>query len=155
MSSISRFTQKQLSNRKQAVTQSNPLSLVTVPPRLHMDPTESDVVVRADTTVALKCKASGNPPPKLVWRKRNDRLPASALVTDNGRTLSMSRVGRHHSGVYECEAANGVGAAVTAQINLNVLCEFFLCILRWYASLVNMGGLVCSVCGVQGFGGTD
>ena len=120
-----------------------------------MDPTESDVVVRADTTVALKCKASGNPPPKLVWRKRNDRLPASALVTDNGRTLSMSRVGRHHSGVYECEAANGVGAAVTAQINLNVLCEFFLCILRWYASLVNMGGLVCSVCGVQGFGGTD
>ena len=112
-----------------------------------MDPTESDVVVRADTTVALKCKASGNPPPKLVWRKRNDRLPASALVTDNGRTLSMSRVGRHHSGVYECEAANGVGAAVTAQINLNVLCKFFFMHFKIRVDCPgNMGawGLLCT-----------
>jgi len=35
--------------------------------------------VRAGTTVALRCKASGNPPPKITWQKRNDRLPPGEI----------------------------------------------------------------------------
>lgn len=73
--------------------------------------------------MALRCKASGNPTPKIEWRKRNDRLPSSAAVADGGMTLTMSHVTRHHSGVYECEADNGVGKSVKAVITLTVRCE--------------------------------
>ncbi|XP_059095815.1 brother of CDO-like [Tigriopus californicus] len=94
---------------------------VLLPPQLKLDLTDSKIVVRADTTVALKCKATGNPPPKMDWRKRNDRLPGNAQITDQGMTLTMSHVSRHHSGLYECEANNGVGKAVRAEISLQVL----------------------------------
>ena len=98
-------------------------SFVSVPPSLSLEPSSGKIVVRSGTTVALKCKASGNPKPKIDWRKRNDRLPASAQTTDGDMTLTMSRVTRHHSGIYECEASNGVGKSVKAEISLNILCE--------------------------------
>ncbi len=46
------------------------------------------------------------------------------LPDEDGATLHMGGVGRHHSGVYRCEASNGVGEPATAEISLNVLCEF-------------------------------
>lgn len=112
-----------------------------------MEPSEGRIVVRSGTTVALKCKASGNPDPDIEWKKKNDRIPATALVTDGGTTLQvrirmcalflrfiqtpfsyffqMSQVGRHHSGVYQCVASNGVGKDVMREISLSVLCELF------------------------------
>ncbi len=135
---------------------------VSVPPSLHLDATNQRIVVRAGTTVALRCKASGNPPPKITWQKRNDRLPAGdisgkevafiylvflegenvsdislqtidkwmtkdffggVLFSDSGTTFSMSDVNRHHTGAYECEADNGVGPSVKAEIRLQILCE--------------------------------
>ena len=52
-----------------------------VAPALKLEPSSGPIVVRSGTTVALKCKTtSGNPEPHVTWRKRNDRLPASAEV---------------------------------------------------------------------------
>ena len=95
----------------------------SVPPTLNVKPSDGRIVVRSGTKVALQCKAAGNPPPDIVWRKRNDRLPATAQTADKGMTLTMTGVSRHHSGVYECEADNGVGRPVVAEISLNVLCK--------------------------------
>ena len=33
---------------------------------------------------------------------------------------------RHHEGVYQCSASNGVGAKATARINLRVLRKFII-----------------------------
>ena len=41
-----------------------------------------------------------------------------------GSTLSLRNVSRLDSGVYICSAANGVDRAVTARIQLKVICEF-------------------------------
>jgi hypothetical protein len=67
------------------------LGFFSVPPTLHLDPSNQKIVVRSGTTVALRCKASGNPSPKIIWRKRNDRLPVGE-ITDGGTTFSMSDV---------------------------------------------------------------
>ena len=91
---------------------------------MDVDPSSSEVKVRAGTTVALRCKATGNPRPAIAWRKRNDRLPAGAHVADKGSTLTMAGVTRHHAGVYECEASNGVGANVSTEMRLSVSCEY-------------------------------
>jgi len=108
-----------------------------------LDSTNQRIVVRARTTVALRCKASGNPSPEITWKKKNDRLPAGdisgeiskessklspklnaeVIVTDSGTTYSMNDVNRHHTGSYECEANNGVGPSVKAEIKLQVLCK--------------------------------
>ena len=99
---------------------------LAVPPKLILEPTDTNIVVRADTTVALRCKATGNPPPQISWRKKNDRLPATAQLTDGGMTLTMGHVTRHHTGTYECEANNGVGQAVSTQMELNVRCKWIV-----------------------------
>ena len=97
--------------------------LFSVPPTLHLDPSNQKIVVRSGTTVALRCKASGNPAPKITWRKRNDRLPAGE-ISDGGTSFSMTEVTWHHTGAYECEADNGVGPTVKAEIKLQILCKF-------------------------------
>ena len=43
---------------------------IAVPPTLNVDPADGVTKVRAGTTVVLKCRASGYPAPKIVWRKR-------------------------------------------------------------------------------------
>ena len=95
---------------------------VSVPPTLLLDPSNQKIVVRSGTTVALRCKATGNPAPKITWRKRNDRLPAGE-ISDGGTTFSMTEVNWHHTGSYECEADNGVGPSVKAEIKLQILCK--------------------------------
>jgi len=97
---------------------------LSVPPTLRVEPEEGRVVARAGATVALQCRVTaGNPAPEVRWRRRNDRLPATARLRDSGATLEMPSVGRHHAGVYECEADNGVGRAAGAAVELSVLCE--------------------------------
>nr|XP_040580758.1 limbic system-associated membrane protein-like [Lepeophtheirus salmonis] len=86
-----------------------------------MDPTNMNIVVRSATNVALKCKATGNPPPKIIWRKINDQLPAGGELSSDGMTFTMFDVNRHHAGLYECEAGNGVGTSVKAEISLKIL----------------------------------
>lgn len=100
-----------------------PVNYVAVPPRLSREPSSGEIVVRSGTTVALKCKATGNPPPVIIWLKRNDRLPANAVISDGGTSLTMTGVTRHHSGLYECQADNGVGATVKAETKLKILCK--------------------------------
>ncbi len=105
--------------------------IFVVPPRLHVEPSDSEIVARAGATVALRCKVtSGNPAPSMEWRKVNDRLPAGAETRDQDQTLTMTSVGRHHSGVYECTAANGVGEPAKAAVTLKVLCKYGKVIVR-------------------------
>lgn len=43
-----------------------------------------------------------------------------------GPILTLERVERQQSGVYQCTADNNVGEAATVDMRLDVLCKFFL-----------------------------
>ena len=90
------------------VTALPPIGLVTV--------TEGD-----DAT--LECESSGNPLPALIW-SRNEGLPENAVSTcSRSSCLYLSSVKRDAAGVYHCQADNGVGVPVKAQISLKVECK--------------------------------
>lgn len=41
-------------------------------------------------------------------------------------TLILDRVDRHHAGVYQCAADNGVREPVSMDIHLTILCKYFI-----------------------------
>jgi hypothetical protein len=44
-----------------------------------------------------------------------------------GPILTLERVERQQSGVYQCTADNSVGEAATVDMRLDVLCKFEMC----------------------------
>ena len=58
------------------------------------------------------------------------------------------QVTRHHEGVYQCSASNGVGSKATAKINLRVLREFtFIPIIdkKKMIILIKITGFMCII----------
>jgi len=98
---------------------------VSVPPRIHHVSSNGRVEVKKGSTVHLECKSSGNPVPKVTWSRKNNILPGGeqSAIT---QVLTFDKVDRHHAGIYECTAGNGVGTDVKEQIHLHVLCKYFL-----------------------------
>ena len=48
---------------------------------------------------------------------------SGATHLSDSSTLVLDRVDRHHAGVYQCAADNGVREPVSMDINLTILCE--------------------------------
>lgn len=96
---------------------------VLVPPRVRAKPEDGNIVVKKGTEVTLECSASGNPVPKVTWTRENDLLPEGTISGQNRHGYTISNVDRFHAGRYTCHADNGVGAAATAKIALQVLYE--------------------------------
>lgn len=99
---------------------------VVVPPNIIDSETSSEVNAREDSTVVLKCRAKGNPPPTITW-SREDEAPFRLSKEDDrtvssvsGEVLEISRVSRLHMGAYLCIANNGVPPAVSKRIVLKV-----------------------------------
>ena len=55
---------------------------------------------------------------------QNDLLPEGTISGQNRHGYTISNVDRFHAGRYTCHADNGVGAAATAKIALQVLCKY-------------------------------
>lgn len=49
-----------------------------------------------------------------------------------GALLTLENVGRQHSGAYQCKAENGVRESAMAEVNLKVLCKFFMKLLQHF-----------------------
>jgi Immunoglobulin I-set domain. len=49
------------------------LILLSVPPRILLDRTSTDVVVREGTEVTLECSAVGYPEPYVAWRREDGK----------------------------------------------------------------------------------
>ncbi|XP_060644686.1 cell adhesion molecule Dscam2-like [Drosophila nasuta] len=79
-------------------------------------------------SVSLKCSASGNPTPKIVWHldgfplPNNDRLMIGQYVTTFGDVIShvnISAVKSEDGGDYECKAISRAGeASHSARLNI-------------------------------------
>ncbi|CAG2159647.1 unnamed protein product [Oppiella nova] len=103
-------------NTNPMISQSGFLQVV-VPPRFVQKFTSSDEEVREDSSVSLRCSASGFPKPDIKWR-REDGQPINIQsngttklsqkeIAVNGEYLNITKVTRLHMGAYICIANNG------------------------------------------------
>ncbi|XP_054283478.1 hemicentin-1-like [Macrosteles quadrilineatus] len=77
---------------------------VLAPPRIVSTAANSQLTARKGSSVTLTCSATGNPQPTVLWSKKD-----SGHLYKPGSTVTLDRVDRHHAGVYQCTATNGVG----------------------------------------------
>lgn len=98
-----------------------------MPPTLRALPHNGQVTARKGSTVTLECKASGNPVPTIYWFKK-DMFSGPTHLSDSS-TLILENVDRHHAGIYQCSADNGVKERVSMDIQLTILCNLFFKIL--------------------------
>ena len=66
--------------------------------------------VNESEAASLQCSASGNPAPKVLWSRVNGSLPVGRSAVFGGK-LEVQNSEMNDSGVYQCEAANILGAA--------------------------------------------
>ncbi|RZF37300.1 hypothetical protein LSTR_LSTR005632 [Laodelphax striatellus] len=114
------------SNHAANVSHSSTL-LVNVPPRWVSEP--QDINVTRGSMAVFHCQAEGFPTPTLTWRKVIGRQPSEyedinsrtrgVQITSNG-TLIIRQALPEHQGQYLCEATNGIGAGLSATVNLIV-----------------------------------
>ncbi|KAK2579479.1 hypothetical protein KPH14_010793 [Odynerus spinipes] len=102
---------------------------VLVPPDILSNGTsEGEVSVTEGENATLSCKASGRPPPRVVWRREKSDfilmrgLHESWLQVDSqsGEKLELTRVDRRQMGAYLCIARNEVPPTVSKRVYLQV-----------------------------------
>ncbi|XP_063236622.1 lachesin isoform X2 [Bacillus rossius redtenbacheri] len=93
---------------------------ILVPPSIRMIPSNGQLKARKGGTVTLECKASGNPVPSIYWSRKDSVLPSGDKSVE-GFSITLEKVDRHQSGVYQCTATNGVGEPITVDMQLDVL----------------------------------
>ena len=58
----------------------------------------------------LVCKISGLPKPDITWHKLNGKLPANAVVNEEGN-LVLKNLSTSDAGVYKCIGKNDLGTS--------------------------------------------
>eukprot|EP00794_Sanderia_malayensis_P007839 gene7839-8688_t len=71
-------------------------------------------------TAQFRCRAEGNPTPKLKWflsrKPLNVSMPRISILPDD--TLQVSQVSRQDGGLFECEASNSVGYIISYKVGI-------------------------------------
>ncbi|VDN51769.1 unnamed protein product, partial [Dracunculus medinensis] len=91
--------------------------------------TASAVEVREGHNVTLSCRAFGNPPPTVVWRRQDRQIIRFNGATGygasvyNGSDLVITKVSRKHMSEYVCVASNGIPPDESWTVKLHVTFE--------------------------------
>ena len=85
---------------------------------------EGVLEVTEGSPVHITCfVVAGSPTPQVVWRRR-EKMMSDGKENYVGNNLHFSKVTRHHSGHYLCEADNGFGPSpVSRHLKLQVHCK--------------------------------
>ncbi|XP_054724336.1 cell adhesion molecule Dscam2-like [Uloborus diversus] len=82
-----------------------------------------DIVGVEGQAVELHCSAEGSPKPQIKWKKREGEVEAdlkdSMSVLSNG-SLIIPTLKYEYTGIYLCEANNGIGKAIQKSISIQV-----------------------------------
>ncbi|XP_046677080.1 roundabout homolog 1-like [Homalodisca vitripennis] len=89
---------------------------VLAPPVIRSSVASGQLTARKGGSVTLTCAATGNPDPTILWSKKD-----SGHLYKPGLSVTLDRVDRHHAGIYQCTATNGVGPPASVEIKLDVL----------------------------------
>uniref|UniRef100_A0AAF5Q2D8 Ig-like domain-containing protein n=1 Tax=Wuchereria bancrofti TaxID=6293 RepID=A0AAF5Q2D8_WUCBA len=101
---------------------------IRVPPYVART-TAAVVEVREGQNVTLTCRAFGDPPPTVVWRRQDRQIIRFNGVTGygatvfNGSDLTIIKVSRKHMSEYICVASNGVPPDESWTVKLHVTFE--------------------------------
>ena len=91
-------------------------SRISVPPAISTPP--SNLTLNEGGNVQLYCNATGNPSPNITWFKAG-----SNQAVGHGETFNVTSVNRSFTGLYQCQADNGVRNASVATAFVNVDCK--------------------------------
>ncbi|XP_014111826.1 PREDICTED: hemicentin-2 [Pseudopodoces humilis] len=94
---------------------------VQAPPQLWVGDGERHLTAVANTSLRIHCHAVGNPPPQIQWLKDGHPLEGQdgVVVSKDGGTLLVTRVGLGHEGLYICQGSNWAGLA-QAEVHVSV-----------------------------------
>ncbi|CAD7092680.1 unnamed protein product [Hermetia illucens] len=102
---------------------------VQVPPDIINEESSADLAVQESEDATLTCRATGNPTPRVTWRREDGdmiyiRKPGNRELTKvesyNGTSLHLTRLERKQMGAYLCIASNDVPPAVSKRVSLSV-----------------------------------
>ncbi|NWW88943.1 HMCN2 protein, partial [Rhynochetos jubatus] len=84
---------------------------VQVPPQVLIGDGESHLTVVTNDSLRIQCRAMGIPTPQILWLKDGHLLGErdGAVVSEDGGTLLIARVGLGHEGLYICQGSNWAG----------------------------------------------
>ncbi|KAF1630783.1 Hemicentin-2, partial [Eudyptes chrysocome] len=94
---------------------------VQAPPQLLIGDGESHLTAVANDSLRIHCRAMGIPTPQIQWLKDGQPLGErdSAVVSEDGGTLLITRVGLSHEGLYICQGSSWAGVA-QAEVQVSV-----------------------------------
>ncbi|NXT46892.1 HMCN2 protein, partial [Pluvianellus socialis] len=86
---------------------------VQAPPQLLIGDGESHLTAVANDSLRIRCRAVGIPTPRIQWLKDGHPLGErdGAVVSEDGGTLLIARVGLGHKGLYICQGSSWAGVA--------------------------------------------
>ena len=70
--------------------------------------------------VSLNCSVTGNPPPNVAWIRGTN----NSVIVNSGTTV-LTNIRRTDSGFFQCLAWNQIGANASANLSIDVLCEYW------------------------------
>ncbi len=79
----------------------------------------ADVQVRSGDPVTLECRATGNPPPLIMWIRQGQEYP-----TSYSGIYTIESVSKDDRGLYKCVAEQQTGQKLTAENYVNIFVDF-------------------------------
>ncbi|XP_034189102.1 lachesin [Osmia lignaria lignaria] len=115
-------------NTKPMLSQLGCVDVLVPPDILSSGTSEGEVSVLEGENATLSCKASGRPPPRVLWRREKSGFilmrglhdPLIPVDNQSGEKLELTRVDRRQMGAYLCIARNEVPPAVSKRVYLRV-----------------------------------
>ncbi|KAM9370790.1 LOW QUALITY PROTEIN: hemicentin-2 [Phaethornis superciliosus] len=94
---------------------------VQAPPQLLIGDGETHLTVVTNHSLRIHCRATGVPTPRIQWLKGGHPLSQQdgVVVSEDGGTLLITRVGLAHEGLYICQGSNWAGVA-QAEVQVSV-----------------------------------
>jgi len=88
-----------------------------VRPFFNKEPT--DGIVLEGGSVTFQCAVGGDPPPNVIWKRDDGKMPVGRFEILHDKSLHIENVILQDEGVYICDAENDVGT-VSARASLSV-----------------------------------
>ncbi|KAK0079139.1 hypothetical protein PV325_001681 [Microctonus aethiopoides] len=95
------------------------VATLTVHVKPYFIATPENQTVLVDQTAEFACRVNGDPPPEILWRRDDGKMPIGRGHILDDKSLRIDRVTPQDAGTYICNAENSVGA-ISASATLTV-----------------------------------
>ncbi|XP_071034783.1 lachesin isoform X2 [Parasteatoda tepidariorum] len=96
---------------------------IVVPPEFVNEVINRNISVAENANITLSCRATGNPIPKIKWRREDGQpiiIGQQKMDLFDGEELILRKVSRQSMGAYLCIASNGVPPAISRRMHIDI-----------------------------------